>query len=302
MEKGRIINLNGGKYKVLLEDGSLKTVIARGKLRHEKVYQANTKSKSNKKVPQIIKNSPKVGDICYIENDMIDHIDERINSLSRPDIANVTQIMVVFAAKRPDFSFYLLDLFLANIKKANIKPLIVITKIDLLLSEELEELKSKLSYYQNNLNLDVLYVNSKNGFGIDLVKEKLNGNITVLSGQTGAGKSTLINAIIPDFNLNTQEISFALGRGKHTTREVSLYQYNDGFIGDTPGFSSLEVTSNQEELMNYFPEFLNVNCKFRDCKHTLNSLGCMVRENVENGTILKTRYESYIKMLEGKKE
>ena len=153
----------------------------------------------------------------------------------------------------------------------------------------------------------VLYVNSKSGDGVDKVKEALYNKITVLSGQTGAGKSTLINAIIPDFNLKTSEISFALGRGKHTTRETNLYIYNNGFIGDTPGFSKLDVLGvNKKELSSLFIDFKNYSCRFKDCNHTESIMGCSIKEAAKNREILSSRYESYLKMykqlLEGEKK
>lgn len=297
MQKGRIINLNGGIYKVLLEDNSTIFIKARGKLRCEKRYIVNEKSYSKKAVLTNVKNSPKVGDIVYIENDMIDKIEPRKNELIRPDIANVDQILLVFAAAEPEFSFYLLDLFLVNILKQNITPIIVISKIDKLQDAKLYELKNMLSYY-TQMGYKVIYVNSLSKEGIDEVSLALEEKITVLSGQTGAGKSTLINALIPDFNLQTQEISSALGRGKHTTRETNLYEYKKGFIGDTPGFSKLDVLGvDRKDLPNLFIEFKNYHCRFKDCNHTKDILGCGVHEACDKGLILKSRYDSYLKMV-----
>ena len=295
--KGRIINLVGGVYKVLLDDKTIISIKARGRLRAEKKIEINEKSKSTKATVQTVKNSPKVGDVVLIENDMISKIEPRINSLVRPDIANVDQILLVFASKEPDFSFYLLDLFLVNILKQKIEPVIVITKIDILTDEELKEFKLKMSYYEG-LGYKVIYVSSKNNIGIDEVAKALENKITVLSGQTGAGKSTLINSLIPEFNLQTQEISYALGRGKHTTRETNLYIYNNGFIGDTPGFSKLDLLGiDEESLKDLFIEFKECHCRFKDCNHKENILGCGVKEKALNGEILKSRYDSYLKML-----
>ncbi|MBQ7641868.1 MAG: ribosome small subunit-dependent GTPase A [Acholeplasmatales bacterium] len=296
MEQGRVINLCGGVYKVLMENGEIKSLKARGKLRSEKTYQVNNKSLSKKKDVQYIKNSPKVGDVVLIDNDMIDSYMPRKNEMIRPDIANVDQILLVFAAKEPDFSFYLLDLFIVNIIREKIKPLIVISKIDKLSEEELLDLKSKMKYYIE-LGYDVLFVNSLTKEGIEDLKEHLKNKITVLSGQTGAGKSTLINAIIPDFSLQTQEISKSLGRGKHTTRETNLYVYENGFIGDTPGFSKLDLSMiDKDEIKYLFEEFKNYGCFFKDCNHKENIKGCGIHEAVNNGLILKSRYESYLKM------
>ena len=296
--QGRVINLNGGVYKVILEDGSIKDFKARGKLRAEKVYASNDKSLSKKKNPQTVKSSPKVGDIVVIDNDMIDHYEPRKNSLIRPDIANVDQILLVFAAKEPDFSFYLLDLFVINIVKNNISPVIVITKVDKLSDEEFESLKKDMKYYEE-LGYKVFYVNNMDGSGRLDVLNILHDKITILSGQTGAGKSSLVNTLIPGFKLETQEISDALGRGKHTTRQISLYPFMGGLLGDTPGFSKLEATLlglKSNELNGLFVEFKKYNCRFSDCNHLENSKDCGIRKAVDDGLILKSRYLSYVKL------
>ncbi|MDE6407883.1 MAG: ribosome small subunit-dependent GTPase A [Anaeroplasmataceae bacterium] len=295
--QGRIINLNGGKYQVVLEDNTIVTIPARGKFRSIKKVQANPNSLSKKETVMTVKNSPKVGDLVTVLDHRIDSILERKNELIRPDISNVDQILLVFAAKEPDFSSYLLDLFIVNIAKHNIHPVIVITKIDKLNEDEFTQLKQQLSYYEK-LGYDVLYVNSKSGEGVTEVAKLLESKVTVLSGQTGAGKSTLINAIFPDFELKTQEISQALGRGKHTTRETTLYAYKNGYIGDTPGFSKLDVLGiEKKELSNLFVEFSEETCRFKDCLHQKNAKDCGVHNAVLEGRILPSRHENYLKML-----
>jgi ribosome biogenesis GTPase len=152
-----------------------------------------------------------------------------------------------------------------------------------------------MSYYQKELEYQVFFVNSKKLEGIDEIKPLIKDKVTVLAGQTGAGKSTFINALIPGFNLETQEISNALGRGKHTTRKIDLYSHLGGLIGDTPGFSKFEVFPPKKEIRNTFKEFNKYQCKFSDCLHIKNALGCAIENNPD---ILKQRYENYLKMLE----
>ena len=302
MSEGRIIKGVGGLYTVIdLETKERVTLGVRGKLRAMVVDKDSSFNKQitykNKLETKTIKISPKVGDYVTYNDGLIEEIKPRINDLVRPSIANVDQVLLLFAAKKPEFQLNLLDQFLVLMEQASVKANIIITKIDLLTEEELAEMKKTMSYYEK-IGYKVFFVNSLLRNGFDEIRDVFKDKISVLSGQTGAGKSTFVNALIPGFNLHTQEISEALGRGKHTTTATELYEVNGGFIGDTPGFSKLDFSIiEKEEIKEYFVEFANYQCKYRGCLHDKEP-GCMVKEAVSQKEILLPRYENYLKFLE----
>ena len=181
-------------------------------------------------------------------------------------------------------------------ERENVEANIIITKIDLLTEEELDNMKNTMKYYEK-IGYKVFFVDSKAKVGFEEIKAVFKDKISVLSGQTGAGKSTFVNALIPGFNLHTQEISEALGRGKHTTTATELYEFEGGFIGDTPGFSKLDfMLLEAENLKDYFVEFGQYQCKFRGCLHDKEP-GCAIKDAVDKNGILKERYENYLKFL-----
>lgn len=235
---------------------------------------------------------PLVGDHVLIDEDdaYILEIKKRRNELKRPLIANVDKAIVIASCKRPDFSPFLLDKMLVNIKMNDIEPIVCFSKYDLLNDEEHEYFDVLIKYF-NDIGIKALI----NTDIIELEKYIAN-SIVVLTGQTGAGKSSLLNKIDASLNLATDDISEALGRGKHTTRHVELFKVKDFFIADTPGFSAFDVIDDKDNIRFAFDEFDNNGCKFRDCKH-LNEKGCAVLEQLENGSIMASRYDSYRKMM-----
>ena len=216
-------------------------------------------------------------------------IHERKNSLVRPPIVNIDQAVVIMSVKEPDFNSNLLDRFLVLLEHKDIHPIVYISKMDLL------EDRRELDFYQQTYR----------AIGYDFVTSKeellplLTGKVTVFMGQTGVGKSTLLNRIAPELKLETGEISDSLGRGRHTTRAVSLYDVHGGKIADTPGFSSLDYeVDNAEDLSEAFPEIRQAShgCKFRSCTHT-HEPSCAVKDEVENGQIWQVRYDNYLQFL-----
>lgn len=274
MKEGRIVKLVGGLYTVMDSSGETYVLKPLGIFRHRNIQ-------------------PKVGDLVEFNEDSITKVKARKNDLYRPMIANVDQVLLVNSAKKPSFSFLLLDKFLTLIEAKDIKPIIIITKIDLLNNQELKTLKDKLKYYENFYK--VIYFSSKTKENIDQIIEITTDKTNVLAGQTGAGKSTILNVIKPDLELKTNEISTALGRGKHTTRHVELIEFGHGFIADTPGFSSLEFKDlTSDEIKYYFIDFFEMShqCKFNECTHT-HEPGCEVKKQVEMGHVLQERYDDY---------
>ena len=273
----RIVRILSKDYTLLLEDGTRVAAVAMGKLRKNE--------------------SPVVGDLVEAEilhgTWGIQKIYPRRNCLIRPACANVDQALIVMSVKDPDFSPALIDRLSVLITHAGITPLLCITKCDLGISEETAE---RIAEYERG-PMKVLRT-AKDSLNPE-VAEVFRDRITVLTGQSGAGKSTLLNEINPEFRLETQEISKALGRGKHTTRHSELHEVAGGLVADTPGFSSLDFSHMQaEELDDAVPDFAPYigRCRFNDCVHE-NEPDCAVKQAVQDGRISRTRYGSYLDML-----
>ena len=236
---------------------------------------------------------PLVGDRVIIDEKkkVIEKILPRENEIRRPPVSNITQAIIVTSFKNPDFSTNLIDKILIELEFNHIKPVICLTKKDLIEKEELDKLQETINYYEK-IGYQVFYNDN-----LDELKKIFPGEVTVLVGQTGSGKSTLLNKLVPELNLKTGEISLALGRGRHTTRHIEMLELFDGMLLDTPGFSSLEFQNmTKSEVRDSFIEFKNYPCLYRDCMHT-NESECMVKQAVNNGDILESRYENYLKLM-----
>ena len=222
----------------------------------------------------------------------VEEIGERRNFLIRPPVANLDLLMVVASITEPEPNNLVMDKLIAIAEKNGIEPVIVITKADLKDTAELEEIYRRSGF-------DVFSVSSKTGQGIDALKKRLAGGLSALSGNSGVGKSSLLNALEPSYNLETGQISKKLGRGRHTTRTVEIFKLSSGGrIADTPGFSSIDLERAQriykEELAGCFREFEKYIpcCKFTSCSHTVEN-GCAVIEAAKKGEISPERHESY---------
>lgn len=227
----------------------------------------------------------------YLEG-TIEEILERKNSLIRPAVANVDQAMVVFSVTYPEIHLDLLDRFLLHIEREDIKPYIVLNKIDEGNPESYEYIVERYT----KVGYEVICLSAKKAINTELLMPKLKDKTTVFAGPSGVGKSTLLNTIEECFTLETGQVSDKIKRGKHTTRHVELMPLSiGGFVLDTPGFTSLQLDGIEpDELQYYFPEFKPYlgSCKFRGCTHT-HEPGCKVRAALDSGDIVKERYEAY---------
>lgn len=245
--------------------------------------------------------SPCAGDRVTMENGVISEICERKNSIIRPPLANLDQLIFVVSTCSPAPNFLILDKFIAIAEYKGITPVVVITKTDLGDSSEIHRIYS-------GIGIDVIDVDYGSEETIEAVRRLLAGKISAFTGNSGAGKSTLLNAVDSTLNIPTGEISKKLGRGRHTTRHAELYKLKDGgYIADTPGFSTFDTNRydiiRKEELAGCFREMDEYigQCQFSDCAHICEK-GCEVVAAVEAGIISRSRHESYKAMYEEAKQ
>ncbi len=275
--RGLIIKGVGGIYSVY-SDGNITECKAKGIFRRKGI-------------------KPLVGDRVEIETNsensgLITKIYERSSVLIRPEIANATQAMLVFAVTDPAPSFNMVDRFLVNMEIADIDTVLVFNKADIGSREEIEEIKKVFT----GSGYKTYFISAKNDENIDEIKKILHDNITVLAGPSGVGKSTLINRLQGKKHMETGELSLKIMRGKNTTRHSEmLYVSENSWITDTPGFTSFDVNQTDEyELQNFYPEIKRHagKCYFTKCAH-ISEPRCVIKDEVKSGNISRVRYENY---------
>jgi ribosome biogenesis GTPase len=280
LKTGRIIKSLSGVYRVDVQ-GEMYDTKPRGLFRKNKF-------------------SPIVGDVVDfdVENKTegyIQHVHERKNELKRPPVSNIDHLIIVMSAVEPDFSTQLLDRFLVIAHSYHLRPQILITKKDLATSEVQQNIQQQLATYAE-IGYQIQFIGKDSN--IDAIFNEWGEGLAVLSGQSGVGKSTLLNHYFPELQLETQHISKSLNRGRHTTRHVELFERSNGFIADTPGFSALDFDHIQKnEVKEYFIDIneFGESCKFRDCNH-INEPKCNVKEALAQGNLAQFRYDHYVQL------
>ncbi len=296
--QGLIVENTANLYKIKVKNINKENNLEKINISNE-IYNATARGKF--KQNEII---PVVGDIVEIsvideesKTAVIEKVEERKKYIKRPKMANITQIIFVVSSKDPKPDLLMLDKQLAFAEFIGIKCLIVLNKIDLDYNSEFVKIRST---YQK-IGYSVIETQAKSQIGICELKQKLEGNINAFSGNSGVGKSTLINGIF-NRNLTVEgEISLKNKKGKNTTTTVKLYEIDENtYIADTPGFSTFDISEiNSQDLAKYFKEFKNKidDCEFVGCTH-IKEEKCGIKDGIKNGEISQERYERFCKIYE----
>lgn len=287
--QGKIVKGIAGFYYVHVVEKGIYECKAKGSFRNQKI-------------------KPLVGD--NVEIDVLDEKEKlgnitrlfpRKNELIRPTVANIDQALILFAGMEPEPNFNLLDRFLITMERQSVNTVICFNKVDLLEKEKLLQLKQAYTV----CNYPILYISNKTGEGLDKIRALLDGKTTALAGPSGVGKSSLLNILKPDANMETGSVSEKIKRGKHTTRHSELFHVEGNtYLMDTPGFTSLYVNDfDKNELKDYFVEFgeYEEECRFTGCVH-INEPDCGVKHALETGKISRIRYENYVDLYNEIKE
>lgn len=283
--QGKIIKGIAGFYYVHVVESAVYECKAKGVFRKEKIKPLVG---DNVEI-EVLDEETKTGNIVKIL--------PRKNELIRPSVANIDQALVVFAVVKPNPHFNLLDRFLVMMESKQIPVVLCFNKEDIAKEPQIEELKA----VYENCGYPLIFVSAREIRNIEQIRAALKGKTTAIAGPSGVGKSSIINLLQPQANMETGEISDKIERGKHTTRHSELFSIDeDSYIMDTPGFSSLFVNDfEKEELKYYFPEFADYEgkCRFQGCDH-VHEPDCAVKEAVEKGKIHKVRYRDYLEIYE----
>ena len=273
-------SLSGFYY---VDDGkSIVTCRGRGKLRHEKV-------------------TPLVGDrvrFALTENGSgaLDEVLPRRNEFYRPAVANIDQLIIIASQANPVTDPFLIDRVASIAASRRCQCVICINKWDLVPGEDLAGIYEAAGF-------PTIRMSAETGDGIEALRQLISGKVSAFTGNSGVGKSSILNALDPNFALPTADVSEKLGRGRHTTRHVELFRLGDALVADTPGFSSFDVDQmelmRKEKLQLCFPEFVPYleRCQFQDCAH-VKEKGCVIRAALQDGRIQPTRYQSYLRLYE----
>ena len=285
MKNNIVLKSIGGFYYIKTDDGTIIECKAKGKFRKLAL-------------------SPLAGDIVETEfeqgTNVITKIHPRKNQFIRPPFANLDLLILVISTTEPSPNYFVIDKMCAIAQHKNVEVAIAITKADLSHCDEIKEIYTKAGY-------KVFITGENHTDQLEELKKLMTDKVCAFAGNSGVGKSTLLNRLFPDLQLETNAISQKLGRGKHTTRQVEIFDMGNCMVADTPGFSSIELDRDnfisKYDLPHTFIEFNEHldTCKFADCSHT-SEIGCSVKAAVEAGEISQSRYDSYVALYEKQKQ